>query len=328
MSGDGTVRTTCPYCGVGCGLRVAADGTTNGTIAGDPDHPANRGRLCSKGAALGETLGDTGRLLYPTIAGCRASWDEALDLIAGRFAETIAAHGPDSVALYVSGQFLTEDYYVANKLMKGFVGSGNIDTNSRLCMASSVAGHVRGVWRGHRSRLATTTWKRPTSSSSSAAIWPGATRSSTSASSPPGRSAGPVSSSSTRAAPRPAKTPICAPGAAPRQRRRHFRRAPLASSSSRDAASCSTDWVSRRTTGLDAAVAAAPPLAAASQLANIPIGDLARFYDWFGATERCVTIYSQGVNQSASGTDKVNAIVNCHLATGRIGRPGMRSRCR
>src|SRR3954454_5256498 len=135
----GSVRTTCPYCGVGCGLTVAADGT----IAGDKEHPANRGLLCSKGAALAETLDDTGRLLYPEIGGVRAGWDEALDLVAGMFLRTIDAHGPDSVALYVSGQFLTEDYYVANKLMKGFVGTANIDTNSRLCMASSVAGHVR-----------------------------------------------------------------------------------------------------------------------------------------------------------------------------------------
>ena len=133
------IRTTCPYCGVGCGLRVAADGS----VSGDPDHPANRGRLCSKGAALGDTLATDGRLLYPQIGGRNASWDEALDRVAAAFAQTIAEHGPDAVALYVSGQFLTEDYYVANKLMKGFIGSANIDTNSRLCMASSVAGHIR-----------------------------------------------------------------------------------------------------------------------------------------------------------------------------------------
>ena len=138
MAGS-VIRTTCPYCGVGCGLRVAADGT----LSGDQDHPANKGRLCSKGAALGDTLGTGGRLLYPQIGGRNVSWDEALDRISDEFSRTIADHGPDAVALYVSGQFLTEDYYVANKLMKGFIGSANIDTNSRLCMASSVAGHVR-----------------------------------------------------------------------------------------------------------------------------------------------------------------------------------------
>src|SRR5271168_5654313 len=139
MKHGAAVKTTCPYCGVGCGVVVAADGK----VSGDPDHPANRGRLCSKGAALGETLMSDDRLLQPQISGRTASWDEALDLIADRFTQVIAADGPDAVALYVSGQFLTEDYYVANKLMKGFIGSANIDTNSRLCMASSVAGHLR-----------------------------------------------------------------------------------------------------------------------------------------------------------------------------------------
>ena len=136
------IRSTCPYCGVGCGvlLRATADGVE---VRGDPDHPANRGRLCSKGSALGETVGLGGRLLAPMIGDRPASWDQALDLVADRFARTIAEHGPDSVALYVSGQCLTEDYYVANKLMKGFVGSANIDTNSRLCMASAVAAHRR-----------------------------------------------------------------------------------------------------------------------------------------------------------------------------------------
>ena len=110
-------------------------------VQGDPAHPANAGRLCSKGSALGETLGSERRLLVPEINGERASWDDALDLAAATFSAAIAQHGPESVAMYVSGQFLTEDYYVANKLMKGFIGSGNIDTNSRLCMSSSVAGH-------------------------------------------------------------------------------------------------------------------------------------------------------------------------------------------
>ncbi|HFC04826.1 MAG TPA: nitrate reductase, partial [Rhizobiales bacterium] len=115
-------RTTCPYCGVGCGLLVAGDGT----VRGDPEHPANFGRLCSKGAALGETLALDGRLLRPQIGGKDADWDEATDLVAEKFSQSIAEHGPDSVAFYVSGQMLTEDYYVANKLMKGFIGSANI----------------------------------------------------------------------------------------------------------------------------------------------------------------------------------------------------------
>ena len=119
-------QTTCPYCGVGCGILAGPDGT----IKGDPDHPANYGRLCSKGSALGETIDLRGRLLAPKIGGRDADWDETLDLMAEKFSDAIRNHGPDSVAFYVSGQLLTEDYYVANKLMKGFIGSANIDTNS------------------------------------------------------------------------------------------------------------------------------------------------------------------------------------------------------
>ena len=139
------VRTTCAYCGVGCGIRATPVDTAARTllIEGDADHPANHGRLCSKGTHLGETVGLDGRLLHPMIGHKRASWDKALDLVARRFREAVAEHGPNSVAFYVSGQLLTEDYYVANKLMKGFIGSANIDTNSRLCMSSAVAGHLR-----------------------------------------------------------------------------------------------------------------------------------------------------------------------------------------
>ncbi|WP_165614487.1 molybdopterin-dependent oxidoreductase, partial [Paraburkholderia ginsengiterrae] len=147
-SQDG-VRTTCPYCGVGCGVRATPRPHGQPDIAGDEHHPANAGRLCVKGSALGETVGLDGRLLHPkrrepgSAALRDVSWSEALDTVAGGFRRIINQHGPEAVALYVSGQLLTEDYYVANKLMKGYVGSANIDTNSRLCMSSSVAGHKR-----------------------------------------------------------------------------------------------------------------------------------------------------------------------------------------
>src|SRR5471032_2201877 len=142
------VRTTCPYCGVGCGVLAKPDGRGGAAVAGDPGHPANFGRLCSKGSALGETLGLGGRLLHPLSrqadgALAQISWNAALDRVASGFINTIAQHGPHAVAFYLSGQLLTEDYYVANKLMKGFIGSANVDTNSRLCMSSSVAGHCR-----------------------------------------------------------------------------------------------------------------------------------------------------------------------------------------
>jgi assimilatory nitrate reductase catalytic subunit len=138
-------RSTCPYCGVGCGVLASPSAKD---VVGDPAHPANFSRLCSKGSALGETLGLDGRLLYPMRrqadgALARVSWDAALDEAVAGLRRVVDRHGPDAVAVYLSGQLLTEDYYVANKLMKGFIGSANVDTNSRLCMASTVAGHKR-----------------------------------------------------------------------------------------------------------------------------------------------------------------------------------------
>src|SRR5258708_6219356 len=142
-------RTPCPYCGVGCGVSATADSNGGAAISGDPEHPANFGRLCSKGSALGETLGLEDRLLYPKIRISngtmeRIAWSDALNHVAHRLAHIIKRDGPGAVAFYLSGQLLTEDYYVANKLMKGFIGSANVDTNSRLCMPSPVAGHRRG----------------------------------------------------------------------------------------------------------------------------------------------------------------------------------------
>jgi len=143
--GQEIIKTTCAYCGVGCGIEATIEDreTHQITIEGDVNHPSNFGKLCSKGAALGETVSLEGRLLYPQIKGEKVAWDIALDAVANGFAETIKKYGADSVAFYVSGQLATEDYYVANKLMKGFIGSANIDTNSRLCMSSPVAAYKR-----------------------------------------------------------------------------------------------------------------------------------------------------------------------------------------
>ena len=315
MSDSGEMRTTCPYCGVGCGLIARPDGM----IAGDPGHPANRGRLCSKGAALGETLAVTDRLLYPQIGGCDTSWDAALDLVAANFARTIAAHGPDAAALYVSGQFLTEDYYVANKLMKGFIGSGNIDTNSRLCMASSVAGHSRAFGEDIvpgcyddieaaelvvlvGSNLA---WCHPVLYQRLAAAREA--RGTRVVVIDPRRTAT-CEIADMHLALRPGGDIAVFAGLL-----RHLA----------DTRAADTAWIAAHTTGFAEALATAPAIAEAAALADLPAADLARFYDWFAATARTVTLYSQGVNQSAAGTDKVNAIINCHLATGRIGRPGM-----
>src|SRR5262249_24531929 len=118
-----TVRSTCPYCGVGCGVLATPDGKGGGAVEGDPEHPANAGRLCSKGSALGGTLGLEPRLLHPVVDGVQANWAHALDQVAKRLQAVVAAHGPDAIAFYLSGQLLTEDYYVANKLAKGFIGT-------------------------------------------------------------------------------------------------------------------------------------------------------------------------------------------------------------
>ena len=318
---SGPVRTTCPYCGVGCG--VLAEVKPDGAIAvrGDPEHPANFGRLCSKGSALSETVGLDGRLLAPTIHGRLAGWDEALDLVATTFSKTVAEHGPDSVAFYVSGQLLTEDYYVANKLMKGFIGSANIDTNSRLCMSSSVAGHKRafgsdtvpGTYEDLEladlvvlvgSNLA---WCHPVLYQRLAA-----------------KQARP-NMRVVVVDPRRTVTadiadlylPVRADGDCGLFNGLF---AWLATNGPLDRA-----YIDAHTTGFEAALAAAgaSDLAATAALTGLSLGDLHAFYDMFAATERTVTVYSQGVNQSSSGTDKVNAIINCHLATGRIGKPGM-----
>ena len=144
-------RTTCPYCGVGCGVIARSEGDRIVDVRGDPDHPANLGRLCSKGMTLHLTTDAEARVHFPEMrrrrdeARTRTDWDSALDLAAERFSTIIREHGSDSVAFYVSGQFLTEDYYVFNKIAKGLVGTNNIDSNSRLCMSSAVVGYKRSL---------------------------------------------------------------------------------------------------------------------------------------------------------------------------------------
>ena len=306
-------RTTCPYCGVGCGVLAGGDGT----IKGDPDHPANFGRLCSKGSALGETIDLEGRLLRPQVHGQAAEWDTALDLVADKFSAAIREYGPDSVAFYISAQLLTEDYYVANKLMKGFIGAANIDTNSRLCMASSVAGHKRAfgtdtvpgtytdleeadliVLVGSNlawchpvlyQRIVTAKEQRP-------------------------------QMRIINIDPRKTATTDLAD--------MHLSVAPdgdialfngllahIANVGAVDA-DYVTDHVNGFAESLAAAQAADPLQSGLSQ------AELDAFFALWTGTQKVVTVYSQGVNQSHCGTDKVNAILNCHLATGRIGTPG------
>jgi assimilatory nitrate reductase catalytic subunit len=304
-------RTTCPYCGVGCGV-ILEPGAKGLTVRGDPDHPANRGRLCSKGAALAETLGQEGRLLTPMIGGVPANWDAALDLIASRFAATVAQHGPGAVAMYLSGQMLTEDYYVANKLMKGFIGSANVDTNSRLCMASTVAGHVRafgadtvpGVYEDLEeadlvvlvgSNLA---WCHPV-------LWQ--------------RVEAARAARGTRIVVIDPRRTVTADSAD-----LHLAIAPGGDVALFNRLLCALGdrglVRGAELAGVDQALAAARADTGPTGLT--PLQE-AQFFALWAGTERVVTVFSQGVNQSTSGTDKVNAILNCHLATGRIGRPGM-----
>jgi ferredoxin-nitrate reductase len=143
-----TFKSTCCYCGVGCGVVVTKEGNGQLSLEGDKEHPSNKGMLCSKGMNLHYTVMDqSDRLLYPqmrlnrSMPMQRVSWDDALERTAAVFKTLIKKFGPDSVAFYVSGQCLTEEYYLVNKLIKGFIGSNNIDTNSRLCMSSAVVGY-------------------------------------------------------------------------------------------------------------------------------------------------------------------------------------------
>jgi assimilatory nitrate reductase catalytic subunit len=323
----GATRTTCPYCGVGCGVLATPDNSGGAAISGDPEHPANFGRLCSKGSALGETLGLEDRLLYPMIRCSkgtmeRVAWTDALDHVAHRFRHIIARDGPGAVAFYLSGQLLTEDYYVANKLMKGFIGSGNVDTNSRLCMASSVAGHRRAfgadtvpgcyedldqadllvlvgsnaAWchpvlyqriaanKQQRGARIVVIDPRRTDTAGDADLFLGLK---------PGTDTALFSGLLVQLA---------------------------------DTGMLDRDYIGQYTGGFDEALARARSIAGSVGATALATGlseqDVAAFFQMFATTPRVVTLYSQGVNQSAQGTDKVNAIINCHLATGRIGKPG------
>jgi assimilatory nitrate reductase catalytic subunit len=324
MSEQQSIRSTCPYCGVGCGIiaKVAEDG--NITISGDPQHPANFGRLCSKGAALAETLSNEDRLLQPEIEGNPTSWDSALDYVANKFHSIIEQHGPDAVAFYVSGQLLTEDYYLANKLMKGFIGSANIDTNSRLCMSSAVAGHRRAFGSDtvpcsyedlERAKLivltgSNTAWCHPV-------VYQ---RIAKAKKDNPDLKIVVID---------PRRTATCDIADL------HL---PLLPGTDtvlfngllvyiNDHEERNAMFVDNHTEGVAEAVACARDQAASveqvARSCGLSASDVETFFKLFARTERVITLFSQGINQWSFGTDKVNAIINCHLLTGRIGRPGM-----
>ncbi|NQD36585.1 molybdopterin-dependent oxidoreductase [Permianibacter sp. IMCC34836] len=321
-------RTTCPYCGVGCGLRIQRSADGRLSVQGDPEHPANLGRLCSKGSALIDTLGLQDRLLYPEWQDAdgriqRISWDTALDTIANRFARIRAEHGPQAIAFYASGQMLTEDYYVANKLMKGFIGSANIDTNSRLCMASAVTGQQLAFGEDVVPAAYTDLEQADlVVLSGSNLAW-----------------CHPVLFQRLQAAKQarpalqvividPRRTETCVIAD------QHL---PIAAGSDVwlwsgllvhlvQYGQLDFAFLERHVDGwadcIAAAKIAAPNLSTVARQCGISEESLQSFYRRFAATANVVTAYSQGVNQSSAGTDKVSAILNVHLATGRIGKPG------
>jgi assimilatory nitrate reductase catalytic subunit len=323
MSTTTETRTTCPYCGVGCGL-LASAGQGRVQVRGDPAHPANLGALCSKGSALGETVDLQGRVLQPRLYGKDVGWDTALDAVAAGFRRIIDAHGPDAVAFYVSGQILTEDYYVANKLMKGFIGSANIDTNSRLCMSSAVAAHKRAFGED----LVPVTYQDLDLADLIVLVG------SNTAWCHPVLYQRIVKAKQQRPSLRlvvidPRRTPTCDIADL------HL---PLRAGTDVTLFNGLLNWLAR-TNRIDHGFVAQHTRGAARALlvAENTAGDvdavarscglepqlLRSFYELFGATERVVTAFSQGVNQSSTGTDKANSIINAHLLTGRIGRPGM-----
>lgn len=310
-----TVKTTCPYCGVGCGVVVTQTPDGSISVAGDPDHPANFGRLCVKGAALGETLGLDGRLLAPEVDGQIVSWDRALDAAAGQLAEIIQQHGPQAVAFYASGQLLTEDYYAANKLMKGFIGSASIDTNSRLCMSSAVVGYKRAFGAdtvpGNYQDIETSDLVVLVGSN---AAWAHPVLYQRLAAAKAQRPAMKVVVIDPR------KTATC-----------DIADLHLALKPGTDAGlfngllnllaqQIPPDTFDGQQLALDAA--AAWPLDRCATFCDLPRDELARFYDWFISADRAVTLYTMGINQSSSGSDKCNAIINVHLASGKFGREG------
>ena len=321
------VKSTCCYCGVGCGVLIETEGERIIGVRGDPDHPANRGRLCTKGATLHLAANSPSRLLYPEQRawrgqpGQRVSWDEALDAAADRFAASIREHGPNSVAFYISGQLMTEDYYVFNKLAKGLIGTNNVDTNSRLCMSSAVAGYKQTL--GADAPPCSYEDIRQAEVIFIAGANPAV--------------AHPIvfrMIEDARAANPDLKIIVADPR---RSETAEIADLHLAIKPGTDIALFNgmlhvliseglvdSDYVARHTHGF-------APLAeivqrytpeAVAEVCGIGAGDIVQAAQWFGQRGAALSLYCQGLNQSAHGTHNNAGIIHLHLATGQIGKPG------
>ena len=324
-------RSTCPYCGVGCGVIIGTEGARIVDVRGDPDHPANFGRLCSKGSTLHLTadirIAAAARVHRPQLRLAKeapreeVTWDVALNHVADRFAAVIREHGPDAVAFYISGQFLTEDYYVFNKLAKGLVGTNNIDSNSRLCMSSAVAGYKRTLGSDappscyddlDQAQCVLVTgsnmaWAHPVlfrrleeARARKPALW------------------------LIVADPRRTETAEAAD--------LHLPLLPgtdVALHHGLLHIALWEGWIDRpfidaHTEGFDAlreAVRDYTP-ARTAQITGLVVDDLVQAARWIGQSKAFLSLYCQGLNQSSSGTAKNESLINLHLALGQIGKPG------
>ncbi|MCS0030497.1 molybdopterin-dependent oxidoreductase [Vibrio alginolyticus] len=315
---QGCRKTTCPYCGVGCGIEIS-----NNKIIGDALHPANSGSLCVKGVALAESLKMPSRLLYPKLREKEVSWQSVTDLIAQEIHQAKAEFGPDSVAMYVSGQLLTEDYYVANKLMKGYVGSANIDTNSRLCMSSAVTAHVRAFGEDvvpvnyddiDNTELliicgANTAWTHPVLFR----------RVQQARENNPNLKLVVIDPRETVTA---------------QQADLHL---PIKNDGDVslfngllkfliEQQCIDSEYINSHTDGFDALAEEVSDLRYDVTNLTYSIGiseeKLTTFFQWFAQSPTAITLFCQGVNQAENGVDKGNAIINAHLATGKIAKSG------
>ncbi|MBI2308617.1 MAG: molybdopterin-dependent oxidoreductase [Rhodocyclales bacterium] len=320
-------RSTCCYCGTGCGVVIESEGERIVGVRGDKAHPANFGRLCAKGASLADSARHDYRLLHPQLRSARdlprqrVGWDTALDHAARRFADTIRAHGPDSVAFYLAGQLLTEDYYVFNKLAKGLIGTNNLDTNSRLCMSSAVAGYKQTLGADavpcayedidHAECILI-------AGSNAAVAHPIVYRRIEDA-----KAANP---NLRVIVVDPRRTESCAIADL------HLGLKPGSDIALYNAMLhvllkenlVDRDYIAAHTEGFDALeklVERYTP-AMAAELTGLEPEAIVLAARWFGTAKAALSLYCQGLNQSWHGTHNNAAIIHLHLATGKIGQPG------